>query len=127
MDWSGVMPAMTTPFDTNMKVDHRFLAQHAAWQLGNGCQGLVMLGSLGEGATSSGPTCRRHGTGRLRRPAGGSARRRARRRGPGRQARRESTAQSCGHPREEQNPRHVARRGVSDLPLAGKFLLDWRG
>jgi 1-pyrroline-4-hydroxy-2-carboxylate deaminase len=51
MNWSGVMPAMTTPFDTNMKVDHRFLAQHAAWQLGNGCQGLVMLGSLGEGAT----------------------------------------------------------------------------
>lgn len=51
MDWSGVMPAMTTPFDINMKVDHKFLAQHAAWQLGNGCQGLVMLGSLGEGAT----------------------------------------------------------------------------
>src|SRR5580700_6931940 len=51
MNWSGVMPAMTTPFDTNMKVDHGFLAQHAAWQLGNGCAGLVMLGSLGEGAT----------------------------------------------------------------------------
>lgn len=51
MNWSGVMPAMTTPFDTNMKVDHGFLAQHAAWQLGNGCKGLVMLGSLGEGAT----------------------------------------------------------------------------
>jgi 4-hydroxy-tetrahydrodipicolinate synthase len=45
------MPAMTTPFDTNMKVDHKFLTQHAAWQLGNGCHGLVMLGSLGEGAT----------------------------------------------------------------------------
>ena len=26
-------------------------AQHAAWLLGNGCTGLVMLGSLGEGAT----------------------------------------------------------------------------
>ncbi len=51
MNWSGVLPAMTTPFDTNMKVDHRFLAQHAAWQLGNGCTGLVVLGSLGEGAT----------------------------------------------------------------------------
>ena len=51
MNWSGVMPAMTTPFDSNMKVDHGFLAQHAAWQLGNGCHGLVMLGSLGEGAT----------------------------------------------------------------------------
>lgn len=51
MNWFGVMPAMTTAFDTNLKVDHRFLAQHAAWQLGNGCKGLVMLGSLGEGAT----------------------------------------------------------------------------
>lgn len=51
MIWSGVMPAMTTPFDTNLAVDHAFLAQHAAWLLGNGCTGLVMLGSLGEGAT----------------------------------------------------------------------------
>lgn len=51
MNFTGVLPAMTTPFDLQMKVDHRFLAQHAAWQLGNGCAGLVMLGSLGEGAT----------------------------------------------------------------------------
>jgi 1-pyrroline-4-hydroxy-2-carboxylate deaminase len=51
VNWSGVMPAMTTPFDPSMNVDHKFLAQHAAWQLGNGCSGLVMLGSLGEGAT----------------------------------------------------------------------------
>jgi dihydrodipicolinate synthase/N-acetylneuraminate lyase len=51
MIWSGVMPAMTTPFDNNLTVDHPFLAQHAAWLLGNGCTGLVMLGSLGEGAT----------------------------------------------------------------------------
>ncbi len=51
MNWSGVMPAMTTPFDSNLQVDHKFLAQHAAWLLGNGCTGLVMLGSLGEGAT----------------------------------------------------------------------------
>jgi 1-pyrroline-4-hydroxy-2-carboxylate deaminase len=51
MIWSGVMPAMTTPFDNNLDVDHLFLAQHAAWLLGNGCTGLVMLGSLGEGAT----------------------------------------------------------------------------
>ncbi len=51
MNWSGVMPAMTTAFDPGLKVDHAFLAQHAAWQLGNGCTGLVMLGSLGEGAT----------------------------------------------------------------------------
>src|SRR5580704_11941536 len=51
MIWSGVMPAMTTPFDDKLAVDHTFLAQHAAWLLGNGCTGLVTLGSLGEGAT----------------------------------------------------------------------------
>ena len=51
MKWSGVMPAVTTPFDRNLAVDHVLLAQHAAWLLENGCTGLVMLGSLGEGAT----------------------------------------------------------------------------
>ncbi len=51
MNWFGVMPAMTTPFDENLAVDHAFLARHAAWLLENGSKGLVMLGSLGEGAT----------------------------------------------------------------------------
>jgi len=51
MNWFGVLPAMTTPFDRDLNVDHEFLAQHAAWLLGNGCAGLVLLGSLGEGAT----------------------------------------------------------------------------
>lgn len=51
MDWTGVMPAMTTPFDSNFAVDHAFLAQHSTWLLDNGCSGLVALGSLGEGAT----------------------------------------------------------------------------
>ncbi len=51
MNWSGVFPATTTAFDENYNVDHSFVAQHAAWLLGNGSQGLVMLGSLAEGAT----------------------------------------------------------------------------
>src|ERR1700712_3011191 len=51
MNWFGVMPAMTTPFDRNLAVDHNFLSEHAKWLLENGCTGLVMLGSLGEGAT----------------------------------------------------------------------------
>jgi 4-hydroxy-tetrahydrodipicolinate synthase len=55
MNWYGVMPAMTTPFvstpESNLAVDHAFLARHAQWLLANGCTGLVMLGSLGEGAT----------------------------------------------------------------------------
>ena len=51
MNWYGVMPAMTTPFNADLSVDHSFLEQHAEWLLKNGCTGLVMLGSLGEGAT----------------------------------------------------------------------------
>lgn len=51
MQWSGVMPAMTTPFDSKLGVDHELLAAHATWLLANGCTGLVALGSLGEGAT----------------------------------------------------------------------------
>jgi 1-pyrroline-4-hydroxy-2-carboxylate deaminase len=51
MNWYGVMPAVTTPFDGELNVDHVFLARHTNWLLGNGCTGLVMLGSLGEGAT----------------------------------------------------------------------------
>ena len=51
MNWFGVMPAMTTPFDSKLAVNHSFLAEHATWLLENGCTGLVMLGSLGEGAT----------------------------------------------------------------------------
>jgi 4-hydroxy-tetrahydrodipicolinate synthase len=51
MNWYEVMPAVTTPFDTDLKVDHAFLELHSRWLLENGCSGLVMLGSLGEGAT----------------------------------------------------------------------------
>jgi len=51
MKWSGVMPAVTTPFNSDLTVDHDFLVHHMTWLLDNGCNGLVMLGSLGEGAT----------------------------------------------------------------------------
>src|SRR5882757_6257656 len=51
MNWTGVMPAMTTYFDADFKVDHGFIGKHANWLLDNGCTGLVMLGSLGEAAT----------------------------------------------------------------------------
>ena len=55
MKWSGVMPAVTTPFNSDLTVDHDFLLRHATWLLDNGCKGLVMLGSLGEGATLEAP------------------------------------------------------------------------
>ena len=53
MNWKGVTPAITTPFNENLGVDHGFLAEHARWLLENGCTGVVALGSLGEGATLS--------------------------------------------------------------------------
>ena len=51
MQWRGVMPAMTTAFDEQLKVDRRFVARHAQWLKENGCTGMVCLGSLGEAAT----------------------------------------------------------------------------
>lgn len=51
MKWTGVMPAMTTCFDQNLRVDHAFIKRHAEWLLANGCTGIVALGSLGEAAT----------------------------------------------------------------------------
>lgn len=53
MNWNGVMPAVTTPFNHDLGVDHRFLTEHCRWLLDNGCTGIVALGSLGEGATLS--------------------------------------------------------------------------
>ena len=53
MQWTGVMPAMTTPFDGNLEVDWPFLNRHAKWLKANGCSGIVCLGSLGEAATLS--------------------------------------------------------------------------
>lgn len=51
MNWYGVMPAITTPFDKHLNVDHAFLAKHSRWMVENGCAGIVALGSLGEAAT----------------------------------------------------------------------------
>lgn len=51
MQWTGVMPAMTTCFDENLAVDHAFMKKHAENMVDSGCTGVVMLGSLGEAAT----------------------------------------------------------------------------
>jgi 4-hydroxy-tetrahydrodipicolinate synthase len=53
MNWQGVFPAITTPFNESYQIDHKMLLKHAQWQLSAGCNGLVALGSLGEGATLS--------------------------------------------------------------------------
>jgi len=49
--WRGVIPAITTPFDPEGRVDHDFLARHARLLIDAGCRGIVPLGSLGEAAT----------------------------------------------------------------------------
>ncbi|HEX3985382.1 MAG TPA: dihydrodipicolinate synthase family protein [Acidobacteriaceae bacterium] len=53
MKWTGVMPAMTTCFDESLQIDHAFMTRHVQWLLGNGCTGIIALGSLGEAATLS--------------------------------------------------------------------------
>jgi len=53
MNWKGVMPAITTSFTEDLRVDHSSIAKHCRWLLDNGCAGIVALGSLGEGATLS--------------------------------------------------------------------------
>ena len=51
MKWTGVISAITTAFNADYSVDHGFLAKHAHWQIEQGCDGIVALGSLGEAAT----------------------------------------------------------------------------
>jgi len=51
--WTGVIPAITTPFNADLSIDHAFLARHANWMIDAGCKGIVAPGSLGEGGTLS--------------------------------------------------------------------------
>ncbi len=51
MNWTGVMPALTTCFDESLQIDYGFTKRHIEWLLGNRCTGIVALGSLGEAAT----------------------------------------------------------------------------
>jgi dihydrodipicolinate synthase/N-acetylneuraminate lyase len=51
MQWTGVLPAITTCFDAQLAVDHRAVSEHARRLIAAGCTGVVALGSLGEAAT----------------------------------------------------------------------------
>ena len=53
MQWSGVIPAITTPFRANGALDPRALARHCEWLIAHGASALVCCGSLGEAATLS--------------------------------------------------------------------------
>jgi len=51
VNWSGVLPAITSPFNVDLSVDHGFLTTHSRWLVDAGSAGLVPIGSLGESAT----------------------------------------------------------------------------
>ena len=51
MIWSGVFPAITTPFRDDGALDLESLARHVELLVKAGCRGIVPLGSLGESAT----------------------------------------------------------------------------
>jgi dihydrodipicolinate synthase/N-acetylneuraminate lyase len=53
MEWRGVFPAVTTPFQEDLSLDLGFLPRHLEAMLAAGCRGFVPLGSLGESATLS--------------------------------------------------------------------------
>lgn len=53
LSWTGVIPAMTTAFREDLSIDEEFVGRHAAWLVDSGCTGIVVCGSLGEGATLS--------------------------------------------------------------------------
>jgi len=51
VNWKGVIPAITTPFNADFTVDEGLLAKHSRWLVDEGSVGLVPIGSLGESAT----------------------------------------------------------------------------
>ncbi|MFI1168952.1 dihydrodipicolinate synthase family protein [Streptomyces sp. NPDC020801] len=46
--WRGVLVATALPLNDDLSVDHGRYAEHCAWLVGNGCDGVVPNGSLGE-------------------------------------------------------------------------------
>lgn len=51
--WRGILVATALPFTADGDVDHDAYAEHVAWLVSNGCDGVVPNGSLGEYQTLS--------------------------------------------------------------------------
>ena len=51
--WRGILVATALPFTDNGAVDHDAYAEHVAWLVSTGCDGVVPNGSLGEYQTLS--------------------------------------------------------------------------
>ncbi|MYT26988.1 dihydrodipicolinate synthase family protein, partial [Streptomyces sp. SID7760] len=46
--WHGIMVATTLPLREDLTVDYDAYAEHVAWLIAGGCDGVVPNGSLGE-------------------------------------------------------------------------------
>jgi 4-hydroxy-tetrahydrodipicolinate synthase len=51
MNRIGLNCALSTPFDADGRVDLGRTAKHAAWVIANGCDGITLFGTTGEGAS----------------------------------------------------------------------------
>lgn len=51
VDWTGVFPAVTTPFRPDHSLDREALHHHVNWLADVGCQGIVALDAMGEGTS----------------------------------------------------------------------------
>jgi 4-hydroxy-tetrahydrodipicolinate synthase len=49
--FAHILPAIATPFHSDLSVDVGLLAAHAKWLLANGCDGIVLFGTTGEAAS----------------------------------------------------------------------------
>ena len=51
--WTGLVVALTTPFENDGAIDHPSFVNHARWLAEHGVDGVVVAGSLGEGSALS--------------------------------------------------------------------------
>jgi len=51
--WKGVIATLTTPFNDDLNVDHRLLADHCRWLAEHGVAGIMPAGAMGEVAVLS--------------------------------------------------------------------------
>ena len=51
MEWKGVMPAITTKFNSSNKLDLDLFNKNLSFQIDSGVNAIVLAGSLGEAST----------------------------------------------------------------------------
>ena len=53
MEWKGVMPAITTKFNSKNELDLNLFNKNLSFQIDSGVDAIVLAGSLGEASTLS--------------------------------------------------------------------------